>query len=157
MRAGNLYGLRWEHVDFDRRQINLVRTKNGNPQKILMIDDVFNALKALLSVQNELRQLQHEAILKKGEDHQLRMPIDGKVILWAAPRKWWLAALSEAKIKDLRWHDLRHTFATRLMMHTGNLKIVQEACGYANVTITARNAHVRQRDLAEAMSGLNWS
>jgi integrase len=120
-----------------------------------MIDDVFNALKALLSIQNELRQLQDEAISKKGEDHQLRLPIDGKVILWAAPRKWWLAALAEAKITDLRWHDLRHTFATRLMMHTGNLKIVQEACGHANITMTARYAHVSQSDLAEAMSGVS--
>jgi integrase len=155
MRAGNLYGLRWENFDFDARRINLVRTKNGNPQTISMIDDVFIALKALLSVQTELRQIQKEAISKKGEDHQVRMPIDGKVILWAAPHKWWLAALAEAKITDLRWHDLRHTFATRLMMHTGNLKIVQEACGHANITMTARYAPVSQTDLAEAMSSLN--
>jgi integrase len=155
MRAGNLYGLRWENVDFDRRQINLVRTKNGNPQSIPMIDDVFLALKALLSIQKELQRLQDEAILKKGTEHQLRMPIGGKVILWAAPRKWWLAVLADAKITDLRWHDLRHTFATRLMMHTGNLKIVQEACGHANITMTARYAHVSQTDLAAAMSALN--
>ncbi len=96
MRAGDLYGLRWENVDFEARRINLARTKNGNPHTIPMIDDVFNALKALLSILNELRQVQHEAILKKGEDHQLRMPIDGKVILWATPRKWWLAPLAEA-------------------------------------------------------------
>jgi len=155
MRAGNLYGLRWENVDFAARRINLLRTKSGNPQTIPMIDDVFLALKALLSIQMELQQIQDEAISKRGKDHQLRMPIDGKVILWAAPRKWWLAALAEARITDLRWHDLRHTFATRLMMHTGNLKIVQEACGHASITMTARYAHVSQTDLAAAMSTLN--
>ena len=50
---------------------------------------------------------------------------------------------------------IQHTFATRLMMHTGNLKIVQEACGHANITMTARYAHVSQNDLATAMAGLN--
>jgi integrase len=155
MRAGNLYNLRWEHVDFANRCINLPRTKNGKPQTIPMIGDVYKALKQLQVIQDQMRPVQDEFLSKKGEDHQLRMPIDGKVILWAAPRKWWLAALAEAKIVDLRWHDLRHTFATRLMKLTGNLKIVQEACHHANISMTARYAHVSQTDLSAAMEGLN--
>jgi integrase len=155
MRAGNLYSLRWTDVDFANLSINLPRTKNGTAQTIEMIDDVYQALKDLQNIQAEMKKVQAEFKARKGEDHQLRMPIDGKVILWAAPRKWWLAALAEAGITDLRWHDLRHTFATRLMRHTGNLTLVQKACHHANISMTARYAHASQEDLRAAMAGLN--
>jgi len=65
------------------------------------------------------------------------------------------AVLAEAKIEKFRWHDLRHTFASRLVEAGANMKVVQEACGHASITMTARYAHVSNKTLHDAMSLLN--
>ena len=51
----------------------------------------------------------------------------------------------------LRFHDLRHDFATKLLRETGNLKLVQKALNHRNVATTTRYAHVLDSDLAEAL------
>lgn len=61
------------------------------------------------------------------------------------------AARREAGITDLRFHDLRHTAATRLLRKKGNLKMVQVLLGHANISTTARYAHVLVDDLRAAM------
>lgn len=52
---------------------------------------------------------------------------------------------------DLRFHDLRHDFATRLLRETGNLRLVQKALHHASIETTARYAHVLDEDLAAGM------
>jgi len=57
----------------------------------------------------------------------------------------------EAEIEDFRFHDLRHTFATRMLRQTKNLKLVSKLLGHTSVETTTRYAHVMDGDLAEAM------
>lgn len=65
----------------------------------------------------------------------------------------WRKALKEAGISDFRFHDLRHTSATRLVRATnGNLKAAQKLLGHTNITTTARYAHVVEDDLRNAMA-----
>ena len=66
-------------------------------------------------------------------------------------RKDWKAALSAAGIKDFRFHDLRHTAATRLLRATGNLAVVQRVLGHSSPTMTLRYAHVEVDDMRAAM------
>jgi integrase/recombinase XerD len=51
-------------------------------------------------------------------------------------------------------HTLRHTAATRLLRHKGNLRVVQEALGHANIGTTQVYTHVVQEDLEDAMATL---
>ena len=51
----------------------------------------------------------------------------------------------------LRFHDLRHDFATKLLRESGNLRLVQKALGHRNIATTTRYAHVLDSDVAEAM------
>ena len=51
----------------------------------------------------------------------------------------------------LRFHDLRHDFATKLLRETGNLRLVQKALGHRDIKTTTRYAHVLDSDVAEAM------
>jgi integrase len=65
----------------------------------------------------------------------------------------WRKALKEAGIKDFRFHDLRHTSATRLLRATrGNLKAAQRLLGHTTIATTSRYAHVFEDDLREMMT-----
>jgi integrase len=66
-------------------------------------------------------------------------------------RKGWKDALDAAGIEDFRFHDLRHTAATRIVRETGNLKIAMKLLGHSDITATARYAHVTDEDLRQGM------
>jgi integrase len=63
----------------------------------------------------------------------------------------WRRLMKRAGVKDFRFHDLRHTTATRLLRETGNLALVQRALNHADVTTTARYAHVNDAELSVAL------
>jgi integrase len=63
----------------------------------------------------------------------------------------WVVAKKRAKVKDFRWHDNRHTFATELLRSSGNLKMVQLALGHSKIETTTKYAHVLDDELREAM------
>jgi integrase len=53
--------------------------------------------------------------------------------------------------RGYRWHDNRHTRATRLLRLTGNLKMVQKVLGHRRIETTAKYAHVTMDDLRDAL------
>jgi integrase len=65
----------------------------------------------------------------------------------------WRRACAKAGVVDLHWHDLRHTFCTRMLRFDpkANLKTVQRAARHKNLDTTLKYAHVRDQDVAEAM------
>jgi integrase len=63
----------------------------------------------------------------------------------------WRTALTEAKIEDFRFHDLRHTMATRVLRASGNLKAVQKLLNHADISTTARYAHALEDDMRAAL------
>jgi site-specific recombinase XerC len=60
-------------------------------------------------------------------------------------------AVKDTGIVDFRWHDLRHTFASRLTMASGDLRTVQELMGHQTITMTIRYAHLAPSHLREAV------
>ena len=155
MRKANQYAIRWdEHVDFPGRNFRLPpsMTKTGKALDIPMIDDVYDALMELMDIHREIAEILAE---ENSDKERQRMVADGRVFITKENREWWTAARKEAKIKNLRWHDLRHTFATRLMAVSKNMKVVQEACGHGSMATTSRYAHVNNERLHKEMSGLN--
>lgn len=59
----------------------------------------------------------------------------------------WMKALKDAGIEDYRFHDNRHTAATRNLRKTGNMKAVSKLLGHSNVQTTARYAHALEDDV----------
>jgi integrase len=56
---------------------------------------------------------------------------------------------------DFRFHDLRHTFASQLLLKGGTLKDVQELLGHKTMTMTLRYAHLTQEHKKKAVNLLN--
>ena len=53
-----------------------------------------------------------------------------------------LPALKSAHVRDFRWHDLRNTFASRLVMAGVDVRTVQELMGHKTLAMTMRYSHL---------------
>lgn len=135
MRLSEQYTLTWKNIDFVRREINLDRTKNGSPRMIPMNDSVMNAME----------EFTHRA--KSASRDALVFPIKN-------PKDWFKPAMADAKIVNYRWHDNRHTFCSRLAMRGENLKVIQQLAGHKTIQMSARYAHLGEKSLHAAVSGL---
>ena len=65
------------------------------------------------------------------------------------------AGVKRAGVEDFKFHDLRHTFASQLLMKGGSLKDVQELLGHKTMTMTLRYAHLSQEHKRKAVNLLN--
>lgn len=84
-------------------------------------------------------------------------PKTGKVFPEASVdsiRAKWRVLLADAGVKGLRWHDLRHTFGSRLALAGVALPIVQKLMGHASITTTARYLHSTDDDARKAIQSL---
>ena len=70
-------------------------------------------------------------------------------------KKAFQTALKNAGITDFRFHDLRHTFASQVIMWGGDLKEVQELLGHKTMSMTLRYSHLSQEHKKRAVNLLN--
>jgi integrase len=146
MRKGEQYNLTWPDINFEITELVARDTKNGTDRKVLMIDNVVKAFRAIQAL-----SLTRKA---RSKDSPNQSPTD-VVFSISDNKKWWESACRRAKIKNMRWHDLRHTFCSRLAQSGASLKIIQEAAGHKTIAMSARYAHMDQRSMREAMAVLN--
>ena len=70
-------------------------------------------------------------------------------------KRSFMTALRLANIHDFRFHDLRHTFASRLVMAGENLKTVQELLGHKDIKMTMRYSHLSVAHKQNAVNKLD--
>lgn len=124
MRKGEILGLKWENVDFKAGYIIVERTKNGEIRKIPMNVPLTKALK---NVKNAVHRSEHV------------FSSDGKPF-GDVKTAWW-KALKVAGIEGFRFHDMRHTFGSRLGMAGVDIKTIQELMGHKDIKMTMRYSH----------------
>ncbi|MDW7973545.1 MAG: site-specific integrase, partial [Thermodesulfovibrio sp.] len=115
MRRGEILNLRWSNIDLKNGLILLEITKNGERREIPMNE----SLKALFKQLHSQRRLD--------TDHIFINPQTGN--RYTEFKRSFATALKKAGIRDFRFHDLRHTFASQLIMRGADLKTVQELLG----------------------------
>jgi len=140
MRKAEILGLEWALVDLSTSRLTLYRTKSGKPRGIPINRAVYDALVAL---QPEPAQRQGLVFARR----------DGAA--WGQIRTAFATALERAGIKAFRFHDLRHTAASHLVMRGASLKEVQEILGHSDFKMTLRYAHLSPAHLRSAVDRLD--
>jgi len=146
MRRSEQYGLTWDCVDFERRQITITRSKNGGIRYIPLDDTAVAALLALRTSGSGYGPVMVAAESGHGylAGHALK-----------TPREWFTATCRKAGVGEFSWHCLRHTFASRLVMAGVGLRTVQELMGHKTIAMTCRYAHLSPSYQAEAVRRLD--
>ncbi|MDI7269390.1 MAG: tyrosine-type recombinase/integrase [Myxococcota bacterium] len=137
MRRGELCGLRWQDVDLDAGRIRVSRsyanetTKGGEPRVV----PVGARLGPILAAWRE-NCPPTEAGLVFPDPATVRMRYGG-----SAFSREFAALCKRAGVRQLRFHDLRHAFATHYMRAGGNLYNLKAILGHSTITLTERYAH----------------
>jgi integrase len=126
-RRGELLSLEWSRVDLDRRTIRIINAKSSAGDRIIpmnatvhtLLSDLFKNANTPLVFPSNRRPGEKLLDLKKG----------------------FKKAVQLSGIAHFRWHDMRHTFATRLVRAGVDIVSVQHLLGHSKITMTARYAH----------------
>jgi integrase len=138
LRQGELLALRWRDIDFPGAIVRVAGSyglgkvttpKSGKIRSVPLAPDVAEAL---------ARLGQREYFT--GDDEPVFAGVTGGHLDGPALTKRYKAALERAGLRRLRFHDLRHTFGTR-MIAEADIRRVQEWMGHADVQTTMRYLH----------------
>ena len=127
MRVSEQFSLTWDAVNLRRNEIVLDETKNGNHRQI-PINSVCAAAFEVLATKR-----------KHSGDRVFQASRGGPI---NTPRAWFKSAMDDAKITGFRWHDLRHTFCSRLAMAGVDIRTIAEFAGHKTLAMTMRYSHL---------------
>ena len=141
LRRGEFFNLRWEDIDFEQQVLTVQGegAKSGKTRHVPMNGIVVDVLGAWWDQFNATGGLIFPS--KSGEKFD-------------NVNKAWRGVLHDAGISDFRWHDLRHTFASWLMMKSVDLNTVRELLGHSDIKMTLRYAHLAPEHKANAVARL---
>jgi site-specific recombinase XerD len=145
VRRNTLFNLVWGDVDFQAQALRLRGeiSKNGKTARVPMNDDAVDILSSW-----------RERYPNAGDDALIfPSPKTGERLHNA--RRSWEAVLREAEIENFRWHDMRHDFASQLVMRGVDLTVVCELMNHSNLKLTMRYAHLAPKQKLDAVQVLN--
>lgn len=145
MRRGELFNLEWSDVDLKNRIVTVegLTAKSGKTRHLPLNDEAFAAL---LVWRNEtaFKTLVFPSPVNTESEEKLNNI-----------KRSWGGLLSGAKITNFRFHDLRHHFASQLVMAGVDLNTVRELLGHGEIATTLRYAHLAPEHKAAAVAMLN--
>ena len=139
LRRTNMYvDLVWENVDLKERIATIPTTKNDDPVYIPLNEDAMRALMVFRS-----RGDRKGRVIRNAAGETLNVNAH-----------WFVDAIRQAKIPNFRWHDLRHTYASRLRQKGVPLGNIAELLGHKGLKMTRRYAHLAMSNQHEVVSRL---
>jgi integrase len=130
----------WSCVDFLRCDLFVPESKNGASRHIPLNAEALFAFRELFG-------------RTRGEGPIFVAERGGDRLLGA--RHWFEDAVSEAGIRSFTWHDLRHTFASRLVMAGVDLRTAADLLGHKKIQMTMRYAHLAPEHKVAAVEKLS--
>ncbi|MCK4824974.1 site-specific integrase [bacterium] len=137
MRKGEILNLKWRDVDMLRGVICLHDTKNGERREVYMNDIVRRTV---------------SGVSKHPGSEYVFCGEDGKP--YRDVRRSFLSALKKSGIVDFKFHDLRHTFASQLVMSGVDLRTVMELLGHKSLDMALRYSHLSPDHKKKAIDAL---
>jgi integrase len=151
MRKEEILSLKWEkHIDLKHNFILLDQTKNGDRREIPINGTVREVLTRLV------KRTKPVIDFKTGDS--LESPyvfVDANGERFKDVKRSFRSACRKAGIKDFRFHDLRHTFASHLVMAGIDITTVKDLLGHKTLTMTLRYAHLAPSHRVKAVDILD--
>lgn len=137
VRRGELFDLKWPSVNFTTKTITIIgdTTKTIETRHIPMNQESLATLKAWKEQSSEV------GYVFPGQGGERMDDV----------KSAWLRLLERAQIIGFRWHDMRHDFASRLVMAGVPLNTVRELLGHSDIKMTLRYAHLAPESKAAAV------
>lgn len=138
MRLGELLRLKWEDITFPIRDLFIPKSKSGKSRHVPISDVLYGLLRDLYGT-------------GKNDKELVLGTLNGDKIY-----RRFMKACRKLKIKDFRFHDLRHTFASHLVMAGVSIFQVSKWLGHSSVTTTEKYyAHLSPDNRREEINCLN--
>lgn len=133
LRRGELLSLRWSDIDLEARVLTVraENAKSGRQRHVPLNSEAIKAIKTW-SMRNNGREVFGVADVKTA----------------------WAALVQAAGLENFRFHDLRHHFASKLVMSGVDLNTVRELLGHSDIKMTLRYSHLAPDHLAAAVARL---
>jgi integrase len=157
LRQSELLGLRWRDVDFDARRIRVrnafVRGEHSaegksdrSTRRSVPMADVLT---------EQLQRWRSRSVYTDDDDLVFAHPQTGRPLDRTKVTRRFQRACREAGVRVIKFHDLRHTFATQLAARGEPLRAIQEFLGHADLKTTQIYAHyapsVRELDMVNGV------
>lgn len=131
LRRGELLALKWGHIDFHRKMIVVEHAKGHKARHVPLCPQALEVL----------------GELTRGNEDDLLFPV-------TSVKKSFATALKRAEITNLRFHDLRHCFASSLAAQGIDLLSIKELLGHTTMQMSLRYSHLSDRKLRDAVCSL---
>lgn len=136
MRLGEILSLRWDNIDMDKDIITLTQTKSNRVRYIPINNRLKETLKCV--------RLTNDRVFCDNNGR----PMD-------SIKTAFKNAVRRSGIRYCRFHDLRHSFITRLVEKGFNIVTVKELAGHADINTTMRYSHPAPEYKRQAVDVLN--
>ncbi len=141
MRSAEITNLTWDRVDLKRGRIVLDQTKNGEVRVVPLAGHAAG----LLTEQAKARRLDTELLWPSRPDPQ--RPAD--------LHQAWRTARKAAQLNDFRFHDLRHSAASYLLMSGASIGELAEVLGHKTLQMVKRYSHLSETHTMDIVSRMN--
>ncbi len=138
-RRGVIFNLKWQNVDFEKGEIRTSQSKTGGCRAVPMSSEVMTMLYSMKAQNGNC-------------EHVFVNPDTGKP--YTDISRAFNGACKRTGIKNLKFHDLRHTFGSRLVRNGANLNLVKELMGHASIVTTQRYLHSQADEKKQAIESL---
>lgn len=148
-RKMEILGLKWQDIDFERKQIILHETKNDERRTLPLQGYALSLIQ------------EHAKVRKLGCDYvfpskKAKKDANGKIVYQPIDiRTAWENALKKAEVEDFRFHDLRHSAASYLAMNGASLAEIAAVLGHKTLQMVKRYAHLSEAHTHDVVSKMN--
>ncbi len=146
LRAGEIFSLTWDMVDFKNRQI-YIKASHTKTKKLYKLPLNNTAYDLLLKLYKDRKPHGYVFTNSRGEPYD----VDNQ-----GYRSVFKTACKKAGIENFRFHDLRHTFASWVAMQSKDIYAVQRLLNHSDLSMTKRYAHLTDDYLKDVVNAVNF-